>query len=338
MRRQDAASFLNQWKRRLGWEKGSRVVVLLEDRWEWEMLSEQFRERFIWYYEVLYMEVQKDLFPLENQLEQLQRLHVTALVGIGSFSLLQKVCLLRDGLVGEQIPLLLFSGKDRWQAFFRETLWIRGRDGRTKHWGYMKQHERDTLVLLAGKGSGRLLQGGRPENQSLSERSADELFDCFEEEIYCWKYVLKKLTAEENGSAGQTTDKQDIRDFLGNEGIWMDNIERDICEELSEPLRVVYGIPMEIGSYFALLHLYRLLPEGEQEKVCRMLGLKAGYGGWQLERLAHRYRKDELDGILLPGKDVLLLTQMAMEGIENYPEREQITWEQAELFYRRLCR
>ena len=291
MRRLRAASFSSQWKKRLGWKPGSRVVVLLENRWDWDCLPEKFRESFLWYHEVLFLEIDTGGIRQRPQMirewmEKLSGLRLEALVGVGSFSLLQRVLLLREKLESEQIPVLLFSGRDRWQALFREDLWIRGSDGETEYWGYVGKHEMDALVMT---------QKGE---------FCDDVPDAFAKELDRFRRAIQEVY----GSGTEET-------------------ERDLCYELAEPLRVVCGIPMETGIYFSLLYLYRLLSTQEQEKACGLLGAGAERPDWKLEGMAQAYRREETAGILLSPQDVPLLTQMAMEGIENDPAGQQLGWE-----------
>lgn len=300
MRRLRAASFSCQWKKKLGWEQGSRVAVLLENRWNWDRLPEKFRENFIWYYDVLFLEadmgdIQQKPIEIQELTEKLLDWQPEALVAVGNFCLLQRILLLRAKTGMEEIPVLLFSDGDRWQSFFQDDLWIRGRDGETEYWGYVGQNERDALVITEG-GEFR-----------------EDVPDAFAKELYRFRSSLQDVW--ESGT-----------------------IERDLCYELAEPLRVLYGIPMETGSYFSLLYLYRLLSRQERERVCRLLGVRDAHADWRLEGLAKRYRRGEMFGILLSERDVPLLTQMAMEGIENYPVEMQPGWEQVEAFYREWCR
>lgn len=306
MRQQKAASFFRNWKKVLGWRRGCRIVVVLENRWEWDNLPGGFREDFIWYYEVLFLELEMGSLQLKRELFKkdfriLLDWQPEVLVGVGGFCLLQRVCLLRDGLGSERTAVLLFSGRDRWQSFFRDALWIRGGNGQTEYWGYMEKNKQDVLVLMR---EGELWEG-------LTDRFAREI------DKFCMAF--RKVCAKSCGTE-------------------CDSIERDICEELAEPLRVLYGIPIEIGRYFSLLYLYQLFSEWERKAVCRLLRIEEGHADWCLERLAQEYCGAEVDGILLPEQDVPMLTQMAMEGIENYPRRQQPGWEQVELFYRGLCR
>lgn len=293
MRRLEAASFSCQWKRKLGWRRGTRVVVLFEHRWDWERLPETFREKFIWHYDVLYMEIDTVgeaiwQMPecLQKYLELLQGMQPEGLAGIGGFAFLQWVVLLRERLGGKRIPMLLFSGRDRWWAFFREMLWVRGENGRTAYWGYVEGHKKDALVMVAG-GEFR-----------------DALPDDFEKEM---------------------------------ERLWNAMAEYDICEELAEPLRILYGIPMEAGGYFALKYLYRQRTEREREEIGKRLGNVEGHLDWRLERLAHQYRRLEVTSVLLSGRDIPLLTEMAMEAIENCQLEWQASWRFVEGFYRELC-
>lgn len=326
MRRLKAASFSEQWKRSLGWQKETRVAVLFETRWDWEILPEHFRESFIWHFQVSFLEIEAGRQGrVEEQLnpcmETLREWRTEALVAIGEFYLLQKVCLLRErlhGENGERIPVLLLSGKDRWQDFFGNMLWMRGGNGETDYWGYVGGHEKDALVMT---------QDG--EFQDFTPDAFEQGMDVLRSAFWETDAVFG-ITGTE-GREGEKT-KRTYR-YCG--------MERDICRELAEPLRVLYGIPMETGSYFALLYLYRLLPEQRKKKICEYcgrFGISGGHAGWQLERLADRYRRDWVSGILIPRGDVPVLTQMAMEGIENHPVERQIGWEQVSSFYGELCR
>lgn len=323
MRRLKAASFSDRWKRRLGWQREMRVVVLSGNRWEWELLPEKFRDTFIWHFEVSFLEIddEKPGWAAERLcscLETLRKWRAEALVAVGEFYLLQKVCLLREKLCGEngeRVPVLLLSGKDRWQDFFGSMLWMRRASGETDYWGYMGSHERDALVMT---------QGGEFK---------DFVPDAFEWEMD----ALRRALWEAGTVPGQTGS---VGSAVWEDGWGYCGIKRDICRELAEPLRVRYGIPMEIGSYFALLFLYRSLPEQKKRRIREhgeRLGIFGEHAGWQLERLAHQYRWDWVSGILIPGRDVPLLTQMAMEGIENHPVERQIGWEQVRAFYGELC-
>lgn len=309
MRRIDLESIQKIQKYCLAWKKGSRLAVLFERWGYWEELSEEFIEELSFYYDVMHLEeyqLENENLSIANwqqQKELLSQWKPDGLIGIGGFSLLQKTCWLRDSLEEPEIPILLFSGKDRWQAFFRETLWIRGRDGRTCYWGYRKQHEKDLLVLV----------------EDFMEEDLQTVDHDLEQAIYQWKKLFWRFATEGNEEDGDHESK------------------RDLCEELAEPLRVLYGIPMEIGSYFALLYLYRQLSSEKDRLFCQWLELDEGCAGWYLEGLAQRCCREEITGIVLPERDVPLLTEMAMEGIENYPLGQQIGWEQVEEFYRELC-
>lgn len=310
MKRIDLESFEKILNCHLVWKKGSRLAVLFERRGYWGELSEDFLEELSFYYDVLFLEEHQlgneniSIESWQKQREQLNQWKPDGLIGMGGFSLLQKTCWLRESLEEAEIPILLFSGKDRWQAFFRETLWIRGIDGRTCYWGYRKQHEKDLMVLA---------------EDFMEEHTLQTADHDLERTIYQWKKLFRRFAAEENEEDGDNESK------------------RDLCEELAEPLRILYGIPMEIGNCFALLYLYRQLSAEQDRLFCQWLELDEGCAGWYLEELAQRCCREEITGIVLPERDVPLLTEMAMEGIENYPLGQQIGWEQVEEFYGELC-
>lgn len=103
---------------------------------------------------------------------------------------------------------------------------------------------------------------------------------------------------------------------------------RDVCEELAEPLRILYGIPIVVGTYFALLSVFWHRAEHD-----------AGGEAWEraareLIQLAGKRRRTEQEGILLPTKNLPLLIRMAAEGCERLPEEQHGGREQIELFYR----
>lgn len=316
MRWLDAASFFCSWKKGLGWKRKSPVVVLAENAWDWNQLLERLPDEFGWYYEFYVLELSCVWFDgiedpvIKGMLEQLERLEPEAVIGVGSFPLLQRVCLLRE-LLSREMPLLLLSGKDRVAALFREDLWIRDSRGRTCYRGKVLAGEKDCLVVL-------------PEGIPFFPRSIDyvkgkELFDSFETEIYRWRRALQRVFRTE--------------EFLEA----APEIERDLCEELAEPLTILYGMPLEIGCYFALVCLYGLLGEQERQRICLLLGADPAAGVWVLEQLAEQYRKEEIGNILLPREDISLLTEMTMEGMEGYPGQQRLTLEEIEAFYRQLC-
>ena len=113
------------------------------------------------------------------------------------------------------------------------------------------------------------------------------------------------------------------------------SVQRDSCEELAEPLSILYGVPVEIGSYFALCYLYERLSEEQQQEMCHSLEIEQP-AHWYLESLAAQFRRNEITGIWLCEKDIWLFTQMAMEGMENYPRESLLSWRQVEDFYRRF--
>lgn len=106
---------------------------------------------------------------------------------------------------------------------------------------------------------------------------------------------------------------------------------RDLCEELAEPLLILYGIPIEIGSYFALRYLFGVWERGAVRP-----------GRWErayqeIVRLGKECRKMEIEGTVIPEKNLPLLVRMAADGIQRLPEGQQLSIETIEGFYRTLC-
>lgn len=105
---------------------------------------------------------------------------------------------------------------------------------------------------------------------------------------------------------------------------------RDLLEELAEPLLILYGVPIEIGGYFALRYLFcawgkETAKPDRWEKAYR-----------DLVRLGQRYRRAEIEGLMIPEKNLPLLTRMAADGIMGLPERQRPGKEMIEGFYRTL--
>lgn len=106
---------------------------------------------------------------------------------------------------------------------------------------------------------------------------------------------------------------------------------RDLCEELAEPLTILYGIPIEIGGYFALRYLFDVWERGAVRP-----------GRWErayqeIVRLGKECRKMEIESMVIPEKNLPLLIRMAADGIQKLPEGQQLSIETIEGFYRTLC-
>lgn len=315
------------------WKKGSRVAVLLEPlgyrEEKWEMMHRELALHYEWkYIEEEYKDEdgrekqsgqlgkERSDQRFQNRIEMLSQWKPDGILGMGSFSYLQKVYWLRDHGSNGDVPLLLLSDGDRWQELCRDTLWIRGGDGRTFAWGYCKKNERDLLVL--------------PEDRKQSE-----------EQGQWWDRTETKR--RQSG----TTDLFCERDVRG----------RTLVEELAEPLKILLDIPMIVGSYYALLYLYPLLT-GEQrrglwkivaeEMLMQICSGKEGekrwktlsgqvekeHADWWLEKTVQTVCPEAVRGVVIPEESVPMLTEMAMEGIENVPPEQQLGWQQVERFYR----
>lgn len=300
MRKIVISSFQKNAKKEFMWKKDSRVAVLFEHSGYWMEGMEWYMQELSIFCEVYYGEGKKHW---QKKKEELYRWNPEGIVGIGSFETLQKACWLRNTLTDGNVPVILFSGKDRWQLLDKENLWIRKPDGSTVYWGYQKRNEKDLLVLPDAIFQKKKIQTG---------------WEALETAMKPWQKGMNQLLAEAAG---------------------MELMEstRTLLEELAEPMRICYGIPMEIGTYFAIMYLYRQLSEEQKRKLCTWCKVKIAEGCWQLEKKAHELCFRELSGVILPERDVFILTQMAMEGIENLPKEQQLSWQQVEQFYGELC-
>ena len=306
MRKVAFSVFQKKFKKDVMLVKDSRVAVLLEHSGYWWKLSEHFRQELSVSCKVFYLEMDYEKADWHNQTEKVCRWKPDVIVGIGGFEVLQRTCWLRNVLPGEMVPVLLFSGKDRWKLLEKESLWIRNQEGETIYWGYQREQENDLLVLT-----------DEVVNQKESETEPRGI-EMLGRAVAIWQRGIDNLLAEE----------QDLG--------WSEK-KRTLLEELAEPLRIRYGIPMEIGIYYGVLYVYRQLTEKQKQRLCTYCKVKITEGCWHLEKIAHQVCTKELTGTILPVNDIFLLTQMAMEGIENLPPQQQLSWKQVETFYHQLC-
>ncbi len=307
MRKVAFSAFRRELKKEFIWKKDSRVAVLLEHSGYWQRISESFLRELVITCEVVYLEADSQEEAIwQKQLEKVRRWKIDGIIGIGSYEILQKACWLRNTFLEETVPILLFSGRDCWQMLEKDTLWIRNREGDTLYWGYQKENETDLLVF-----PDEVLHKKKSENGQIG-------LEILGGAIEKWKNGIEYLLTEENT-------------------LELDEKKRMLLEELAEPMRIRYGIPMEIGLYYGIIYLYRILSEEHKQKLCIRCKVKITEGIWQLEKIAHQVCAKELAGVVLSERDVFLLTKMAMEGIENLPLGQQLSWQQVELFYRELA-
>lgn len=306
MRKVALSAFRRELKKEFYCKKDSRVAVLLEHSGHWWKLSDSFRHELAIACEVLYLEMGLEEADWQKQMEEVRQWKPDEIVGIGGFEVLQRACWLRNTLSEETVPILLISGKDRWQMLEKELLWIRNQEGETVYWGYQRQQEKDFLVLPD--------EVFQKKKSDTGQNGLEVLGSAIEK----WKNGIEYLLTEENT-------------------LELDEKKRTLLEELAEPMRIRYGIPMEIGLYYGILYVYRILSEEQKQELCNHCKVKIVEGCWHLEKMAHQVCAKELAGVVLSERDVFLLTQMAMEGIENLPIEQQLSWQQVELFYRELA-
>lgn len=94
-------------------------------------------------------------------------------------------------------------------------------------------------------------------------------------------------------------------------------------KELAEPLWLRYGVPEYLAGLLALRYVYRVIQ---------------GKDFMAMEKLLTQKMVPVRDMVWIAREDIMLLSEMAMAGIEMLPQQERLSWQQIKAFYISLCR
>ncbi len=304
MRKVAMETFQEKQDKSFIWKKDSRVAVLLEHSGHWWGILETLFQELAIDCEVRYYEVIADESVWDKQRQEIYQWEPEGLVGLGGFDVLQRVCWLHNTMVNESHRMWLVSGRDRWHLLEKDILWIRNRNGETVYWGYQRKSEQDLLIL---------------PDEIMNESD-------FKTEWRKWELLRRANAIWQKGLNELLVEKSTDEEESG----------RTLLEELAEPMRILYGIPMEIGIYYGIMYLYRQLSMEQKKELCNHCGVELKQGIWCFEKQVLESCENELSCVCLSQRDIYHLTQMAMEGIENLPPNQQLSWQQVEDFYYEL--